>query len=289
MKQVSVVIPSFNRAHLLPQIIVTYLQPEVGELILVDDASADHTPDVAAALQKDDARIVYVRQPFNQGQQQAKNAGIKLARYPYIYFGDDDSFVLDGTIGKTLACMEESGFDVVGVKALYMLAGETSEQTIARYAKFARPVLDIDRLEPNFAADVDSPVLLPFVHSCFMARAAVAKDILFDPVYTGCAFREETDFLLRCSEAGHKVAYFSGGVQINLPRAQATGGAWSHGWYVYERSAIRNNWIFLQRHHEYLRQHWGLKTGKAALQLAFVTQRLVFVCKRLAKFLLGRG
>ena len=120
MKQVSVVIPSFNRGRLLPQILPTYFQAEVGEVILVDDASSDDTPQVVAELQKQYPSLRYVRLPENRRQMYAKNQGIQLAAYPYIYFGDDDSFLTAGSIGTLLAVMQEKKADIVGAKALYM-------------------------------------------------------------------------------------------------------------------------------------------------------------------------
>jgi len=43
---VSVVLPSFNRARLLPITIPTYFQEDVSEVILVDDCSSDNTAEV---------------------------------------------------------------------------------------------------------------------------------------------------------------------------------------------------------------------------------------------------
>ena len=47
---VSVVLPSFNRARLLPITIPTYFQEDVSEVILVDDCSSDNTAVVVMEL-----------------------------------------------------------------------------------------------------------------------------------------------------------------------------------------------------------------------------------------------
>lgn len=52
MKTVTVVIPSYNRAKILPKTIPTYLQPDVNELIIIDDCSSDNTEQVVKKLQK---------------------------------------------------------------------------------------------------------------------------------------------------------------------------------------------------------------------------------------------
>lgn len=98
MKDVSVIMPSFNRAHLLPLTIPTYLQEDVLELIIVDDCSTDNTQSVVAELQKEYPQIVYVRNQRNSKQTFSKNVGIGLAKGEYIYFGDDDSILLPNSI-----------------------------------------------------------------------------------------------------------------------------------------------------------------------------------------------
>ena len=50
MKTVTVVIPSYNRAKILPKTIPTYLQPDVNELIIIDDCSSDNTEQVVKKL-----------------------------------------------------------------------------------------------------------------------------------------------------------------------------------------------------------------------------------------------
>ena len=46
---VSVVLPSFNRARLLPITIPTYFQEDVSEVILVDDCSTDRSKQIISA------------------------------------------------------------------------------------------------------------------------------------------------------------------------------------------------------------------------------------------------
>lgn len=62
---VSVVVPSHNRASILAETIPTYLQDGVAELILVDDASTDDTPEVVAGLMREHSQIRYYRNEKN--------------------------------------------------------------------------------------------------------------------------------------------------------------------------------------------------------------------------------
>ena len=62
---VSVVLPSFNRARLLPITIPTYFQEDVSEVILVDDCSSDNTAEVVKELQTRFPPLRYFRNEVN--------------------------------------------------------------------------------------------------------------------------------------------------------------------------------------------------------------------------------
>ena len=85
---VSVVIPTYNRADVLGDAIASAVgqtAPPV-EVIVVDDASTDSTPDVAAQFGK---AVRYVRQE-RAGQSAARNLGASLAAGEYIAMLDSD-------------------------------------------------------------------------------------------------------------------------------------------------------------------------------------------------------
>jgi len=87
---VSVVLPTYNRAALLPRSMESVLGQTDGdlELIVVDDTSADDTESVVKGFR--DPRVRYLRLPANSGLPAARNAGIAAARGSYLAFQDDD-------------------------------------------------------------------------------------------------------------------------------------------------------------------------------------------------------
>ena len=94
--RVSVVIPTYNRAHLLPRAVGSVLAQtfEDWELIIVDDGSEDDTSDVIAGF--GDARIRCIRHERNQGAGAARNTALAAARGEYIApLDDDDEFLPD--------------------------------------------------------------------------------------------------------------------------------------------------------------------------------------------------
>ena len=91
---VSVVIPSYNRAHLLPRSIgsaLAALRPG-DEVIVVDDGSTDATVDLVESY-GDPVRLLGVE---HGGAGGARNAGFAAARGPLVAFLDsDDEWFLD--------------------------------------------------------------------------------------------------------------------------------------------------------------------------------------------------
>lgn len=89
---VSIIIPTYNRAHLVGRAIQSVLNQTYKdfELIIVDDGSTDNTEDITKEFQKKNERINYIRHEKNKGGSAARNTGIKVARGEYIAFLDSD-------------------------------------------------------------------------------------------------------------------------------------------------------------------------------------------------------
>ncbi|MEM8778276.1 MAG: glycosyltransferase family 2 protein [Cyanobacteria bacterium P01_G01_bin.49] len=99
--QLSIIIPTHNRPHLLPLAIQSALDQTVKDLevIVVDDGSAE------PVKLPEHPQLRLVRLPENQGNAAARNAGAKAAKGRYISYLDDDD--------RLLPCMAE-----VSLKAL---------------------------------------------------------------------------------------------------------------------------------------------------------------------------
>jgi glycosyltransferase involved in cell wall biosynthesis len=93
MPQVSVIIPTYNRAKLLSEAIESVLNQTFGdfELIIVDDGSTDDTAAVVAGYP--DRRIHYHRQE-KQEKGATRNRGVALSRGEFITFLDDDDWYM---------------------------------------------------------------------------------------------------------------------------------------------------------------------------------------------------
>lgn len=89
-KQVSVVIATYNHAHLISRAIRSVLNQTYQnlELIIVDDGSTDNTEAVVNSIY--DERIRYIRHEVNRGQPAARNTGIRASKGELIGFLDSD-------------------------------------------------------------------------------------------------------------------------------------------------------------------------------------------------------
>ena len=104
--KVSVIIPTYNRAALLPRAVNSVLAQTCQdfEILIVDDGSADDTPAVIAGFA--DARVRSFRHDANRGQSAAINTGLANARGEYITPLDDDSVFTPESLAGRLAALE---------------------------------------------------------------------------------------------------------------------------------------------------------------------------------------
>jgi len=279
MKDVSVVMPSYNRAHLLPLTVPTYLQEDVRELIIIDDCSTDDTRNVVAKLRSEYPQIVYVRNERNSKQTFSKNVGIGLAKGEYIYFGDDDSILLPNSIRYLKEILTKVKWG--GVMARPLFAGpdfkwDKREQYIRWRLKRDKvsdvsEIYDVANLRFDWERWTTCPVEVPTCHACALVNKELATQCLFDTNYHGCAYREETDFFFRLSlDYGAKLLYDARACQLNLPvyMVKQT-GARSGGSKVWRESAIECNRYFLEKNWSKIARRYGINKSVEEMQRQF--------------------
>ncbi len=105
MPSVSIIIPCYNRAGILPGAIESALAqgPDV-EVIVVDDGSIDGTADVAANY----GAVQVIRTP-NYGPSAARNTGIAHACGVFVRFLDSDDRLITGSTSILLAAARNLG------------------------------------------------------------------------------------------------------------------------------------------------------------------------------------
>ena len=100
---ISVILPTYNRAHCIQDAIRSILGQgfRQWELIVIDDGSTDITRQVVAPYLRD-GRIIYVRQE-NRGHSSARNRALAIARGSIVTYLDSDNVALPNFLATVAA------------------------------------------------------------------------------------------------------------------------------------------------------------------------------------------
>ena len=106
--RVSVIIPTYNRADLLPRAVQSVLDQDFTdlELLVVDDGSTDHTGEIVQSMRDQDSRVWYLRIAENRGIGYARNFGLRNAKGDFIAWIDSDDVWLPGTLQEKVRILE---------------------------------------------------------------------------------------------------------------------------------------------------------------------------------------
>jgi succinoglycan biosynthesis protein ExoU len=115
---VSVIITARNAESTIGDAVASALeQPEVGEVVVVDDASSDATSDAARKAATGDTRLIVIRQSTNIGPAAARNLAIARSTAPYIAILDADDYFLPDRFGPLLA---EPDWDLIADNIVFV-------------------------------------------------------------------------------------------------------------------------------------------------------------------------
>src|SRR5262249_36104036 len=120
--KVSVVIPTHDRAHLLPETLASVLGQEGVDLevIVVDDGSTDGTAGVVASLAARDPRLSCLPPPRWGNLARVRNAGVAAAGGGVIAFLDSDDLLEPGALAAYLTALDahpEAGWTLAGYRS----------------------------------------------------------------------------------------------------------------------------------------------------------------------------
>jgi glycosyltransferase involved in cell wall biosynthesis len=130
-RSVTVVVPVYNAADFVRDAVESAIaQPEVGEVVLVEDGSRDRSLEVCEALSREFEMVSLLQHSGggNRGPAAARNLGVQAAGYPFVAFLDADDYYLPGRFRRAtevFAC----GNDIDGV---YEAVGTHFEDSAGR-------------------------------------------------------------------------------------------------------------------------------------------------------------
>ena len=106
---VSVIIPSYNMADLLPRAVASAAEQLLppAEIIVVDDGSSDNTVEILETLKQKHPSLRYTSQE-NKGNAGAKNTGIQIANGNWLAFLDADDAWLPNRLSSQVELLKEN-------------------------------------------------------------------------------------------------------------------------------------------------------------------------------------
>lgn len=120
--QVCVIIAARDAAATIGAAVCSALaEPEVAEVVLVDDASADGTAQTARDTAQGDGRLNIISQPVNTGPAAARNAAIAASRAPFLAILDGDDVILPG---RFRALLDAGSWDLIADNILFCAEAE---------------------------------------------------------------------------------------------------------------------------------------------------------------------
>lgn len=278
--KISIIIPTHNRASVLKNTLLTYLnQKFVHEILIVDDASTDSTQTYIKSLQNKYNNLFYIKHDRKQGAVWAKWTGITHSEGDLILFGEDDVNFDCNYSQQLVECMIKNNADIVAGRIIYKLKNESDDESIIRCDKINKPLINFELLEGNFRVKTIEDTEVPFVHACYLARREIFDAIEYDKNYLGNGYREETDPQISALRKGFKIFFCPHAVCYHLPRRNVNkGGQWTMNRLAYEYWTIRNNNYFLRKFHHFLKEKYRLKHGLHWMRIIFAANRVYKFC-----------
>jgi len=131
MSRVDVIVPCYKYAHYLRECVESILSQSLTEVrvLIIDDASPDHTPEVAAELAARDKRVECRRHSVNLGLTATLNGGLEWTTGDYTLVISADDLLTPGSLSRAVRLMDahpEVGF-VYG-RAIMFKPGESRPQ-----------------------------------------------------------------------------------------------------------------------------------------------------------------
>ncbi len=157
--ELSIIIPAFNRADLLPQTLLSVQQQTYTnwECFVVNDHSTDNTAEVVKLFADKDPRFKLLTNQRSKGAQGARNTGILHATSNWIAFLDSDDTWLPHKLQKQVALLANNpSTDVVSG---YINLVNAKQQVISCWEFKPRGIITSELIKRNVYVDFITPVV----------------------------------------------------------------------------------------------------------------------------------
>ncbi|NJR15065.1 MAG: glycosyltransferase [Calothrix sp. CSU_2_0] len=233
--KISVIIPTYNRSHLIKDAIESVLNQTYQdfELIIIDDGSTDNTKEVLAEYGE---RLQYIYQE-NQGRSAARNHGLNLAKGEYIAFLDSDDVWFPDKLARQVPILKSAPDNVVLVHG-YKCIVDKNLQAIPGWELKLRNLYTLaERGEENYENYLYSNCI--FTSTILVRKAAIMEVDGYD---TSIKSMEDLDFYLRLLLHGYNFYFVSEPPLIK------------YRWHGYNTDELSSDRSYLQVYEKHLNE-----------------------------------
>lgn len=202
---VSVIIPTYNRAHILRRTLRAYLEQtgdhRILEILVVDDGSIDNTQAVISSCQNEQIHVRSLYQT-NQGLAAARNHAVREAKGDLILFGDDDIIPAPEMTAEHVAWHDRDADGNLGVLGFVPWLPEVKPTPFMKWSGLYGPQFNFGFFKSGL------PLGFQFGYFC---NTSVRTKFLLENGFFSEAFRtygyEDLELSFRLMKKGYKLLY----------------------------------------------------------------------------------
>jgi glycosyltransferase involved in cell wall biosynthesis len=192
--RLSVIVPAFNEERTIEAVLDKVFQfvPDVHEVLVIDDASEDRTPEVSHAYTLRDQRVKLFRHQTNQGKTAALRTGFAACTGSIVVVQDADLEYDPREISDLISPIKEGTADVcLGSRFMVRRAGR-----VLYFRHFlANKLL-------TFINNICTDLNLTDVETGYKAtRSEIAKNMIIE----SSGFGFEIEFVAKCKKIGARI------------------------------------------------------------------------------------
>ena len=288
---ISIIIPTYNRPDTLMRVLPSYfLQKEVQEIILIDDASERDYAELITFGQKEadknNIKFIYYKNKINMGAAACRNIGLVKASGDFILWGEDDAFLREDYTSVLLKKIKNK--EILFGNIYYGITPDMNEEQkyiiIKEHEQRKRKTFDFKVFEGYYGKRNTEDIEVPYGHALILLPATAYDECKYFEGYKGNGYREESDAQVQLSIKGYKIIFTSDTCCYHLPHIQTETKSGQHTMskYSYEMAKIKNTFIFYNRFYPFFKEKYQIPS-KQYLQYYFVKKELETIGRKLIK------
>ncbi len=279
MKDVSIIIPTYNRPEVLEMVLPYYfMQEDILEIIIVDDGSnLSYEKIIQQYHSHPSINFIYHKNIKNGGAAYSRNIGISLASGKYILWGEDDAFLAQDYVKVLKEKMSEKKivFGSIYYGILPEMDRKIIDNSIRSQQSAKKELFNFKNFEAYYRLKTENDIEVPWGHALIMLPRKAYDNVKYFEGYEVNGYREETDAQVQMTQNGYSIIYTSETCCYHLPSNNQKGGQHNSGIIIFEYYKFKNNNIFLNRHYDFLKKRYKLEHSITWRKVRYLQMQLV--------------